>query len=230
VYTFGWGDTGQLGHGLGFHPDAPDAYRASVPTPVAALEGVDVVQVSAGPTHVAAVDRAGRVYTWGAGSYGQLGHGDRRPAFKPRLVKALLGVNITSVTAGTRHTVAVDDAGEAYAWGSNEHGELGLDPPPPLDPTKGPPYLTLRGWTQDDENDENLDDSTESAERKRTKRRRALLRIDTEDDPLGEHDLIFERLRFTPDGTGDVAHSHATFRALIAGVEPTTPPPLVGRV
>jgi hypothetical protein len=42
---------------------------------------------------------------------------------------------------------------------------------------------------------------------------------------LGEHDLIFERLRFTPDGTGDVAHSHATFRALIAGVEPTTPPP-----
>ena len=225
VYTFGWGDTGQLGHGLGFHPDAPDAYRASVPTPVAALEGVDVVQVSAGPTHVAAVDRAGRVYTWGAGSYGQLGHGDRRPAFKPRLVKALLGVNITSVTAGTRHTVAVDDAGEAYAWGSNEHGELGLDPPPPLDPNKGPPYLTLRGWTQDDENDENLDDSTESAERKRTKRRRALLRIDTEDDPLGEHDLIFERLRFTPDGTGDVAHSHATFRALIAGVEPTTPPP-----
>lgn len=225
VYTFGWGDTGQLGHGLGFHPDAPDAYRASVPTPVAALEGVDVVQVSAGPTHVAAVDRAGRVYTWGAGSYGQLGHGDRRPAFKPRLVKALLGVNITSVTAGTRHTVAVDDAGEAYAWGSNEHGELGLDPPPPLDPNKGPPYLTLRGWTQDDESDEDLDDSTESAGRKRTKRRRALLRIDTEDDPLGEHDLIFERLRFTPDGTGDVAHSHATFRALIAGVEPTTPPP-----
>ena len=219
VYTFGWGDVGQLGHGLGFHPDAPDAYRASVPTPVAALEGVDVVQVSAGPTHVAAVDRAGRVYTWGAGSYGQLGHGDRRPAFAPRLVRALLGVNITSVAAGTRHTVAVDDAGEVYAWGSNEHGELGLDPPPPLDPNKGPPYLTLRGWTQDE-----IEDDSTAAGRKR-RRRRALLRIDTEDDPAGEHDLIFERLRATPDGTGDVAHSHATFRALIAGVEPTTPPP-----
>ena len=48
VYTFGWGDVGQLGHGTGFTPDMPDAYRASVPTPVAALEGVDVVQVSAG--------------------------------------------------------------------------------------------------------------------------------------------------------------------------------------
>ena len=52
-----------------------------------------------------------------------------------------------------------------------------------------------------------------------------MLRIDTEDDPAGAFDLIFERLRDAPDGTGDVAHSHATFRALIAGVEPTTPPP-----
>jgi alpha-tubulin suppressor-like RCC1 family protein len=159
VYTFGWGDVGQLGHGTGFTLDMPDAYRASVPTPVAALEGVDVVQVSAGPTHVAAVDRAGRVYTWGAGSYGQLGHGDRRPAFAPRVVRALLGVNVTSVAAGTRHTVAVDDMGETYAWGSNEFGELGLDPPPPLDPTKGPPYLTLRGWTQDD-NSTNVDETS----------------------------------------------------------------------
>lgn len=218
VYTFGWGDVGQLGHGTGFTPDMPDAYRASVPTPVAALEGVDVVQVSAGPTHVAAVDRAGRVYTWGAGSYGQLGHGDRRPAFAPRVVRALLGVNVTSVAAGTRHTVAVDDMGETYAWGSNEFGELGLDPPPPLDPTKGPPYLTLRGWTQDD-------NSTDVDQTSARRRARSLLRIDTEDDPAGAFDLIFERLRDAPDGTGDVAHSHATFRALIAGVEPTTPPP-----
>ena len=224
VYTFGWGDVGQLGHGTGYHPDLPDAYRASVPTPVAALEGVDVVQVSAGPTHVAAVDRAGRVYTWGAGSYGQLGHGDRRPRFSPRVVRALLGVNVTSVAAGTRHTVAVDDLGETYAWGSNEHGELGLDPPPPLDPNKGPPYLTLRGWTQDERFDETETEETEPTPSRR-KRRRSLLRIDTEDDPAGAFDLIFERLRDAPDGTGDVAHSHATFRALIAGVEPTTPPP-----
>ena len=224
VYTFGWGDVGQLGHGTGYHPDLPDAYRASVPTPVAALEGVDVVQVSAGPTHVAAVDRAGRVYTWGAGSYGQLGHGDRRPRFSPRVVRALLGVNVTSVAAGTCHTVAVDDLGETYAWGSNEHGELGLDPPPPLDPNKGPPYLTLRGWTQDERFDETETEETEPTPSRR-KRRRSLLRIDTEDDPAGAFDLIFERLRDAPDGTGDVAHSHATFRALIAGVEPTTPPP-----
>ena len=63
VYTFGWGDVGQLGHGVGEHPDAPDAYRTSVPTPVAGLEGVDVVQVSASRHHVACVSRDGRVFT-----------------------------------------------------------------------------------------------------------------------------------------------------------------------
>ena len=236
VYTWGWGDVGQLGHGVGQTPDLRDSYRASVPTPVPALEGIDVVQVSAGPTHVVAVDRVGRVYTWGGGVYGQLGHGDRRPSFHPKVVKALLGVNITSVTAGARHTVAVDDMGEVYAWGSNEFGELGLDPPPPLDPEKGAPYLTLRGWTQDDVEDGELSDgeSTQSpnsdsqssqSDSQSYRRRRNILRIDTEDDPSGQFDLIFERLRDSVDSTGDVAHTHATFRALIAGVEPTTPPP-----
>ena len=54
-----------------------------------------------------------------------------RPRFAPKMVEALRGVNATAVAAGARHTVAVDDMGEVYAWGSNEHGELGLDPPPP---------------------------------------------------------------------------------------------------
>ena len=99
--------------------------------------------------------------------------------------------------------------GETYAWGSNEFGELGLDPPPPLDPTKGPPYLTLRGWTQDD-NSTNVDET--SARR----RARSLLRIDTEDDPAGAFDLIFERLRDTPDSTGDAPPSTLPHCTLIA--------------
>ena len=99
VYTFGYGDTGQLGHGVGFQPGVMDCYRALVPTPVAALEGVDIVQVSAGRHHVVAVTKDGRVYTWGSNLYGQLGHGDRRTRFVPKIVDALLGVNITSVSA-----------------------------------------------------------------------------------------------------------------------------------
>ena len=72
-----------------------------------ALEGVDAVRVSAARYHALAVSRDGRVYTWGGGLYGQLGHGDRYPRFEPTLVAALARVNITDAVAGTRHTVAV---------------------------------------------------------------------------------------------------------------------------
>ena len=33
---------------------------------------------------------------------------------------------VVSVAAGTRHSVAVDVAGDAYAWGEDGHGQLGL--------------------------------------------------------------------------------------------------------
>ena len=248
VYTFGWGDVGQLGHGVGEHPDAPDAYRTSVPTPVAGLEGVDVVQVSASRHHVACVSRDGRVFTWGSGLYGQLGHGDRVTRFAPKMVEALRGVNVTAVAAGARHTVAVDDMGEVYAWGSNEHGELGLDPPPPRRANATEPTRTLRGWTRGvstippppappppappappappsppPEPQSPPPDAPDASSP--AGRRRALLRMDTEDDPEGAFDLIFERLRDATDASGGSAHSHNTFKALIAGVEPTTPPP-----
>jgi hypothetical protein len=61
---------------------------------------------------------------------------------------ALAGVNVTSVSCGRRHTAAVSDLGEVYAFGSNEFGELGVDPPPPRDLNKAYPFLTLRGWRQ----------------------------------------------------------------------------------
>ena len=150
VYTFGWGDVGQLGHTTGFTPDMPDAYRASGPRRWRRWRAWTWCTSARGRGSRRGGGPAPGACTPGApGSYGQLGHGDRRPGESRRASCARL-VNVTSVAAGTRHTVAVDDMGETYAWGSNEFGELGLDPPPPLDPTKGPLYLTLRGWTQDD--------------------------------------------------------------------------------
>ena len=115
-----------------------------VPAPCG--EGVDAVRVSAARYHALAVSRDGRVYTWGGGLYGQLGHGDRYPRFEPTLVAALIRVNITDAVAGTRHTVAVCDLGEVYAWGSNEFGELGVDPRPVKPNEEANPTLTLRGW------------------------------------------------------------------------------------
>ena len=47
------------------------------PTPIAvsALSNKNVVYLSAGGNHCAAVTEDGELYTWGRGSYGRLGHG-----------------------------------------------------------------------------------------------------------------------------------------------------------
>lgn len=44
----------------------------------------------------------------------------------PRLVRTL-GINvIVQIACGLKHTVALTNNGELYAWGSNNEGQLGL--------------------------------------------------------------------------------------------------------
>lgn len=47
-----------------------------VPTQLRSLSGKNVVFVSAGGSHSAAITEDGALYTWGKGSYGRLGHGE----------------------------------------------------------------------------------------------------------------------------------------------------------
>ncbi len=49
--------------------------------------------------------------------------------------------------------------------------------------------------------------------------------MDTEEDPTGKFDMIFERLRDDVDESGRSGMTHASFGALIAGVQPAIPPP-----
>ena len=66
----------------------------------------------------------GLVITYGAGDYGQLGHGWQWDDSQPRLVKQLN--NVFQISAGWRHTVAVrkgaDGISQVYSWGYNGFG------------------------------------------------------------------------------------------------------------
>ncbi|CDQ99088.1 unnamed protein product [Oncorhynchus mykiss] len=64
VYTFGYGQHGQLGHG--------DVNSRGSPTLVQALPGPSV-QVTAGSNHTAVLLMGGQVFTFGSFSKGQLG-------------------------------------------------------------------------------------------------------------------------------------------------------------
>ena len=51
------------------------------------LTGVRVVGVAAGGNHSIALAADGRVFTFGSGEYGRLGHGDEENQLSPRVVE-----------------------------------------------------------------------------------------------------------------------------------------------
>jgi alpha-tubulin suppressor-like RCC1 family protein len=117
VYTWGWGEWGQLGHG-GQHGEV-------VPRVVEALSGKKVMGTSAGASHTVVWTEGGEVFTFGLGGDGQLGHGGQGDELVPRLVESLAGEKVTGASAGATHTVVWTEGGGVYTFGRGNHGQLG---------------------------------------------------------------------------------------------------------
>ncbi|XP_032886766.1 probable E3 ubiquitin-protein ligase HERC4 [Amblyraja radiata] len=118
--VFGWGANhrGQLGLN-----DVKARYH---PTCVKLLECKKVVQVSCGAHHTAVLNKDGLVYTFGAGTYGQLGHNSDRDELKPRLLEGLDGIKVSQIACGSSHTMVFSSASrQLYSFGSGENGQLG---------------------------------------------------------------------------------------------------------
>ena len=86
----------------------------------------------AGGAHAFALDATHRLWAWGANTAGQLGLGHLQDQTQPVLVP-LPSEKWVTVAAGASHSLAIDKKGAAWAWGSNQHGQLGDD---------GAPYRT----------------------------------------------------------------------------------------
>lgn len=119
VYAWGSAQFGQIGIGM-------SSGQSPYPSLVETLWHEQIVEVSAGQYHSMALTEDGRVYTWGWGVYGQLGHGDVEDCVVPTIVKALLGkVKITRICGGHCHSLALTTEGSLMAWGSSVFGQLG---------------------------------------------------------------------------------------------------------
>ena len=99
LYTFGGGEHGQLGHN--------DRVNKVKPTLVQALEGVFVSQITCGWSHSVALTSTGRVYTWGNGDHGKLGHGSGRKVSVPNIVEKLKDHRVIRVASYNEHTAAL---------------------------------------------------------------------------------------------------------------------------
>lgn len=84
------------------------------------------LQVACGDHHSAALSADGRLFTWGRGKYGQLGHGHYNNLSKPKLVTALRGLHIVQVACGGDHTLVITREGVLYSWGRGTWVQTGL--------------------------------------------------------------------------------------------------------
>lgn len=90
-----------------------------------APRGIRFSQVSAGYYHSLAVASDGNIYAWGNNDQGELGDGTTTSTTTPVLVKNPDHVHYVQVSAGQFHSLALDDQGRVWAWGSNEKGQAG---------------------------------------------------------------------------------------------------------
>lgn len=119
--VFAWG-RGILGDGT--------TGQSSVPVAVSTdgvLGGKTATAIAAGITHSLAV-ADGKVYSWGANDFGQLGDGSIIQRNTPVAVSStvLNGLTVTQVAAGYQCSFALSSDGHLFAWGNNIYGEIGV--------------------------------------------------------------------------------------------------------
>ena len=115
AWTWGWNSHGQLGDGN--NPTDRDA-------PFELTTTSDITNIVAGGFHTMALDLNGEVWVWGDNESGQLGDGllptDRNAPFKLTSIS-----NVTDLSVGYGHVMALDSAGDVWVWGDNFYGQLG---------------------------------------------------------------------------------------------------------
>ena len=115
VYTCGTYSRGTQGLGQ---------LSSIVKTPTRIPDLENIVQISCGFGHNAALDADGHVWTWGRNDYGQLGLGDRSSRSSPVMLPL---EGITAISCGGKFTLAQDRDGAMWGWGSNTHRVLTAD-------------------------------------------------------------------------------------------------------
>lgn len=134
VFSWGCGDGGRLGQGRA------NKRMSDVVEPVVVngmLANLVTLTIACGPWHSACIateasqvaSKAGRVFTWGTGVYGQLGAGKAHVFYEPQFVRLPPCEHddeefAARLACGTYHTAIVTISNRIYTWGSSRafHG------------------------------------------------------------------------------------------------------------
>jgi alpha-tubulin suppressor-like RCC1 family protein len=117
AWCWGRNHAGQLGDNTTTHRFAP----------VAVTGGLTFASLSLGTLHTCGLTAQGAALCWGSNSRGQLGDGSTTDRAAPVAVTG--GLAFEQITAGGSqlgYTCALTTAGQAYCWGDNGGGQLGI--------------------------------------------------------------------------------------------------------
>ena len=126
AYAWGNNNYGQLGNGTRTQRNTP----VRVEKPKGAPVDFTYLQVSAGISHSLALGSDGNAYAWGNNNYGQLGNGTSTsyrstPVRVEKPKGAPADFTYAQISAGQSYSLAMGSDGHAYAWGTNNRGQLG---------------------------------------------------------------------------------------------------------
>jgi len=154
LYTFGSPEYGQLGHGssgeyiavagkVNYHLEkSPKMITTYVEKnrDVTPMHDVDIRDIACGTNHTIALDAKKRVFSWGFGGYGRLGHAETKDEMVPRLIKFFetQGKGVKGIYCGSTFCICINEHKVAYLFGQTKKtGEANMYPKPMQD---------LYGW------------------------------------------------------------------------------------
>ncbi|MCL2862076.1 MAG: hypothetical protein FWE22_06670 [Firmicutes bacterium] len=119
LWAWGWNENGLLGDGTTINRISPVQINID-----GRMNNARIEYISSGFTHSLAIDEFGNLWAWGWNEDGQLGDGTIIDRLTPVQIN-IHDARIVSVSAGTSHSLAIDEFGDLWAWGDNWMGELG---------------------------------------------------------------------------------------------------------
>jgi alpha-tubulin suppressor-like RCC1 family protein len=102
--------------------------------------------VAAGANHSMALLSDGTLYSWGDDSSGQLGQLTANAGVPTGVFKFAGFSYVIAVSAGSRHSLAIEQGGDIYSWGDNTSGQLGRSLAAPSTTSSVPDIVAGGPW------------------------------------------------------------------------------------
>jgi RCC1 and BTB domain-containing protein len=101
----------------------------AVPTLVDGLCGKPVVKVACSYFHTVVMTEENEIYAFGRNDFGQCGFLDGLDTHLPQRIPFFSSKKVLAIACGQYHTLVSLASGGVYAFGKNDHGQLGVASP-----------------------------------------------------------------------------------------------------